>query len=511
MRETDRPAPVALPWLLEDDNPCVRYRTLTELLDRPESDREVVAAKKAALAWPPAARVLEMAADPEHFAWPRGIRLKDSVYMLAGRDITMAGRVGIPSDHPALRRAAEFLRTRVPDVRGSECYLPMIVEAIVRFTDPSDKGTVHLVEKVALNETLADGNRSPTIVQGRAQTCCGSHSCHSAVVRALDCVVSVPEGLRTKTVRDFLKRGVEYLAAHRLYEKNHHRFRPIQGEYLQLHQPWGLDWQTDVLDLLDVATRLGMADSPALADALRLLLEKRQPDGRWLLEVDYHTDRPLLANLLWDVERAGQPGKWVTLQALLMLKRCAALVARIEAGEEIAYESPQPAVGFVAYSGPHSKADEEKLRAEWAALPGMADVLDGLVGFARKHRIGTGWYGGFAMGPADCPEWCSAMTKLVPAKSMRAAFPVARTAFLAPRGQLTAEGLAERMGGGVTHPYPTPVRPGSWVDKALWRLRVDKWNDTWDMAGIAIRDKAELAAASRVMAEALKGTRHILG
>ncbi len=148
----------------------MRYRTLTELLDRPETDREVVAAKKAIPKWPPAARVLEMAADPEHFAWPRGIRLKDSVYMLAGRDITMAGRVGIPSDHPALRRAAEFLKTRVPDVRGSECYLPMIVEAIVRFTDPSGRETVRLVETVALNETLADGNRSPTVTFGRAQT-----------------------------------------------------------------------------------------------------------------------------------------------------------------------------------------------------------------------------------------------------------------------------------------------------------------------------------------------------
>jgi hypothetical protein len=501
---------VAMRWLLEEDNPCVRYRTLTDLLDRPGNDREVAAARKAIPAWPPASRVLEMAADPEHFAWPRGIRLKDSVYMLAGRDITMARRVGIPGDHPALRRAAEFLKTRVPDVRGSECYLPMIVEAIVRFTDPSDRDTVRLVEKVALNETLADGNRAPTVAFGRAQACCVTHSCHSAVVRALDCVACVPEGLRTKTMRSFLKRGGEYLAAHRLYEKNHHRFRPIQGEYTQLHQPWGLDWKTDILDLLDVATRLGLADSPALADALRLLLEKQQPDGRWLLEVGYHTDRPLLANLLWDVEKPGEPGKWVTLQALLMLKRCAGLVARIRAGEEIAYEQPQPEGGFVAYSGPHSKADEVRVRSEWAGLPGMAEVLNGLVAFGRKHRLKIGWYGHFAMGPDACPEWCSAMTKLVPAKSMKAAFPVARTAFLAPHGQFTAEGLVERMGGGATHAFPNPVRPGSWVEKALWRLRVDRWNDTWDMVGIAIRGRREMAAASRVMAEALTGARSVL-
>ena len=30
-----------IPWLLEDGNPCVRYRTLTELLERPADDPEV--------------------------------------------------------------------------------------------------------------------------------------------------------------------------------------------------------------------------------------------------------------------------------------------------------------------------------------------------------------------------------------------------------------------------------------------------------------------------------------
>jgi hypothetical protein len=493
----------ALPWLLEESNPCVRYRALTELLDRPPDCREVRAARDAAWAWPPAARVLQMAGDPEHFAWPAGTKLTAAQ---PGRDIGMAPRLGIPAGHPALRKAAEFLKGRLPEVRGSDCYLPELVMASVRFGDPADPQTVRIVETVALNEALADGNRPPTVVQGRARTCCGSHSCHSAVVRALDCVASFPEASRTDTMRQFLARGADFLAAHRLYQKNHHRFRPIQGYYTELHQPWGLDWKTDILDLLDVATRMGMSDSPALLDALRLLIQKQRPDGRWLLEAGCRTDRPLVANLLSDVENPGQPGKWVTLEALLMLKRCAGLVARIEAGDEVPFEPPRPPAGFVPYPA-YAKADEARLRAAWGELPGMGAVLDGLVAFAHKHRIKTGWRRDFVMGPDDCREWCCSMTKLVPAKSMRAAFPVARTAFLAPRGQFAIADLTARMGGGVTHGYPTPVKPGTWVEQALWRLRVDRWNDVWDMVGIAIRDKSEMTAAARVMAEALKGAK----
>ena len=33
-------------WLLEEENPSVRYRTLTELLDRPPDDSEVVRARE---------------------------------------------------------------------------------------------------------------------------------------------------------------------------------------------------------------------------------------------------------------------------------------------------------------------------------------------------------------------------------------------------------------------------------------------------------------------------------
>ena len=33
-------------WLLEKENPSVRYRTLTELLDKPDNDREVLLAKE---------------------------------------------------------------------------------------------------------------------------------------------------------------------------------------------------------------------------------------------------------------------------------------------------------------------------------------------------------------------------------------------------------------------------------------------------------------------------------
>jgi hypothetical protein len=245
-----------------------------------------------------------------------------------------------------------------------------------------------------------------------------------------------------------------------------------------------------------------MADSPALAPALEWLLSRRGPDGRWPLETVYRTDRPLIANLLRDVEQPGGPGKWVTLTALIILRRCAGLVARIESGESFAAPAPAAFQGFTPYPWPDDAADEARTREEWSGLPGMAAVLDALTAFARDHGLRTGWYRGFAMGPDDCREWCCATAKLVPARNFKLAFPVARVQFLAPRGLFTSSGLCERLGGGPVHSYPSHVRPGSWVEKALWRVRVERWTACWDTVGIAVAGDADLAGPLSVLAEA---------
>lgn len=502
------PSETITAWLLEPSNPCVRWRTLRELLGKADDDPEVREAAEAICRWPPIARVLQMAADPAGFAWPDGIRLRAAppgrdfvrVAYAPGRDLARLACVGVPPGRPELSLGAAALKQLLPDMRESNCYPPQMAAALVRFGDPADPDVPGLVERVVANEPLADGNRPPT---DRSNACGVSHSCHSAVARALDCVASVPEPMRTPMMRDFLARGAAYLSDHRLFQKNRHRFRPIRSEYTKLHQPWALDWLTDILDLVDIATRVGLADSPSLVPALRLLLDKQGPDGRWPLEVGYRTDRPLVANLLHDVEEAGGPGKWVTLTALLLLRRCAGLVQQIQDGVDFPTPPPQPVTSFLPYPWGDDPADRARVRAAWEGLPGMSPVLDGLVTFARDSGLEVGWYRGFVMGPADCREWCASEARLIPARTVRAALPVARTLFLAPRGVFTVDDLEERLGVERRHPYPNRVRPGSWVEKALWRLRVDRWNARWDTVGVAIRDADELPVVTQVMAEAL--------
>jgi hypothetical protein len=72
-------------------------------------------------------------------------------------------------------------------------------------------------------------------------------------------------------------------------------------------------WKTDALEMLGLMVKLGYRDT-RMQDALDLLVSKQDGQGRWLMEKSYNK------RLLISLEKDGKPGKWVTLQALRVLK-----------------------------------------------------------------------------------------------------------------------------------------------------------------------------------------------
>ena len=71
---------------------------------------------------------------------------------------------------------------------------------------------------------------------------------------------------------------------------------------------------TDLLQIVEALVRLGYGRDPRLANALTLILEKQDEDGRWALEYDY-------TGKTWvDFGAKNQPNPWVTLRALRTLK-----------------------------------------------------------------------------------------------------------------------------------------------------------------------------------------------
>jgi hypothetical protein len=73
-------------------------------------------------------------------------------------------------------------------------------------------------------------------------------------------------------------------------------------------------YQTDVLEILGLLTGLGVKDE-RMQEAVDLVLAKQDEQGRWKLENTFN------GRFQTSIEQKGNSSKWITLNALKVLKR----------------------------------------------------------------------------------------------------------------------------------------------------------------------------------------------
>lgn len=108
-----------MPWLLEDDaaNPGVRYLALTQLLDRPPDDAEVLDARRAVMSAGHVPVILE-AQEPDGY-WEEpgpGYRPK---YRSIVWSVSMLAQLGADGGDPRIQKACEYLLEHAIDKNGA--------------------------------------------------------------------------------------------------------------------------------------------------------------------------------------------------------------------------------------------------------------------------------------------------------------------------------------------------------------------------------------------------------
>ena len=109
-------------------------------------------------------------------------------------------------------------------------------------------------------------------------------------------------------------RAQEYLLERRLFR------RRSTGEVIERDRKGGAVWTSfafptwwhyDLLRGLEYLLRAGVAPDERVAEAVELVVSKRDGDGRWLLETRYPGVMPVETD-----KGEGQPSRWNTLRAL---------------------------------------------------------------------------------------------------------------------------------------------------------------------------------------------------
>jgi hypothetical protein len=133
------------------------------------------------------------------------------------------------------------------------------------------------------------------------------------VTQSFRAIASIPENERTLAERQFLERAIEYVLAHRLFERSKSPGGPIKSWMSRLNFP--NTYAGDFLSTLEVLSWLNVG-GPAVDYCLDHLISKMLPGGRFPLE-----EGARRSALHFAPEKKGQPSRWVTMKALSVLKR----------------------------------------------------------------------------------------------------------------------------------------------------------------------------------------------
>jgi hypothetical protein len=335
MIKAERSTDSVLDWLLEPDDIGVRYLALRDLIKADIA--ELADARKAAHDKGPIADVLSRM-DKEGFwvkpgagYFPLYTGTIWSVILLAqlGASIDMDERIAAACayilDH-SLTKYGQFTASGTPSgtldcLQGNLCCSLLELGC----TDARlDKAYEYMARSVT-GEGIAPRTDKKAPLRyyankpGPAFACSGTYgkSCAWGAVKVMLAFGKLPPEKRTRMMDDAIKIGVDFLFSRDPATADY----PFGVSPKPTGKPSGNWWKfgfptfyiTDILQNAEALARLGYGKDPRLANALLVVREKRDSQGRWPMEYSY-TGRTWV-----DFGPKKQPNKWVTLRALRLL------------------------------------------------------------------------------------------------------------------------------------------------------------------------------------------------
>ncbi len=318
-------------WLLEEDNPSGRFYTLTEISGKPENDVEVKEAKEKIMKIGTIPKILDKQKNEGH--WEDSKRFYTAKYKGTVWQLMILAELGADGKDDRIRKACEFILANSQDhesggfstaesakVGGGRysgvipCLTGNMIWSLIKFGYLENPRIQRGINWIATYQRFDDAAKGA--LKGwpydKLIMCFGKHTCHMGAVKALKALAEIPTDKRSEDARNAIERGVEYMLIHHIHKRSHNLDRVSKPGWLKFGFP--LMYQTDVLEILGIVTKLGYRDK-RMQEAIDLVISKQDNQGRWELENSFN------GRFQVNIEEKGKPSKYVTLNALRVLKR----------------------------------------------------------------------------------------------------------------------------------------------------------------------------------------------
>src|SRR5881296_4268891 len=326
----------AVEWLLDSDNPSLRYLTLTEILDRPSDSKEVLAAKKQI----PNGLFVKTLLSGQRADGGFGVHPYQKWTGAHWRLVSLV-ELGIPPGfRPAVKATDLVLKwllgeahiRNVPKINGR--YRRCASQEGNALAVCSRLGLADDPRVVKLAESLVEW-QWPDGGWNCDRREDATHSSFNESLSTLWGLVEYYHASGNELVAESIEKAAEFFLRHRLFrscrtgevrqpETFHSKVYRSIHPFTELHYP--LYWHYDILQALTILHRAGKLRDPRTQEAIDLVESKRGDDGRWRPEGYYWSlKRKTRAKLaISNVEiinwGRGGPNEFITLNALRVLK-----------------------------------------------------------------------------------------------------------------------------------------------------------------------------------------------
>jgi hypothetical protein len=319
-------------WLLEPGDIGVKYLALRDLLELDE--KELTAAGKKAHAEGPIAKVLEKMEKEGYWVQPgagyypkyRGTVWSIILLSQLGASIEMDKRLVTACSYVlehALTEGGHFTINGAPSgtidcLQGNLCASLLDLGS----KDPRLDKAFEWMARSVTGDGVAPMEDKTAPVRYYAGKCgpnfaCGANNklpCAWGAVKVMLTFSKLPKGKRTALIDKAIKVGVDFLFSRDPAKADYpcgYNAKPSQN-WWKFGFP--VFYVTDLLQNVEALVGLGYGKDPKLENALTIIRDKQDAQGRWLMEYDY-------TGKTWiNFGTKKQPNKWVTLRALRVLK-----------------------------------------------------------------------------------------------------------------------------------------------------------------------------------------------
>jgi hypothetical protein len=315
-------------WLLEKENPSVRFWALQQIEDRNLSDKLVQATQDDIMASDCVHGFFSAMKNNNH--WEKPDDMYNPKYRATTHNLLILAEMGVRRTEiieNAIEHLFQFQRNsghflielpktekgRASQVKDGCCIDGNILYYLNHFGFLEDPRTQKLIDfQVEYYDWEVTGwkCRAFPIDPSKAFPA----NCYMGRVKNLRGLATIPKAKRSKEVQKIIDKEIQVIMENGIYKylKTPEGERKEKAGWKRFGFP--LFYQSDILEVMDTLTGLGVCED-WMQESIDIILSARQDDGKWLLKHTFN------GKMICDFDEKHKPSKWITLRALRVLRR----------------------------------------------------------------------------------------------------------------------------------------------------------------------------------------------